>query len=214
MQNVPSTRPTSNREALLEGALRCLQDHGYARTTARDIVAASGTNLGAIGYHYGSTERLLNRALLEGFERWFAELAQAAAEASHDAQPLAVIALALPATFERHRPLVRALVEAFAQAEQSEEIRAGLVEAYERGRDLTVGLLVPAGTDEAHTRVFASLLIAIFDGLLIQWLVDPEHAPTGEELLGVLAALAPSVAGSRAEQRPVGPGGGTSNAPR
>jgi AcrR family transcriptional regulator len=183
-------RPASNREALLEGALRCLQDQGYARTTARDIVAASGTNLGAIGYHYGSTERLLNRALLEGFERWFAELEQAAAEARDDAQPLVAVALALPATFERHRPLVRALVEAFAQADHSEEIRAGLVDAYERGRDLTVGLLIPEGTGEALARVFASLLIAIFDGLLIQWLVDPEHAPTGEQLVDAFAALA------------------------
>lgn len=197
---IVSTRVANNREALLEGALRCLQEHGYARTTARDIVAASGTNLGAIGYHYGSTERLLNQALLEGFERWFAELAHAAAEASHEAQPLAVIALELPATFDRHRPLVRALIEAFAQAEQSEEIRAGLVEAYERGRDLTVGLLSPATTEDAHARVFASLLIAIFDGLLIQWLIDPEHAPTGEELLSAYAALGPSVGGSRKAQ--------------
>jgi AcrR family transcriptional regulator len=179
-------RPANNREALLEGALRCLQDQGYARTTARDIVAASGTNLGAIGYHFGSTERLLNRALLEGFERWFAELAQAAAEASDDAQPLVAVTLALPTTFERHRPLVRALVEAFAQADHSEEIRVGLVDAYERGRDLTVGLLIPEGTDEAHARVLASLLIAIFDGLLIQWLVDPEHAPTGEQLVDLM----------------------------
>jgi AcrR family transcriptional regulator len=193
LSTVSSTRPANNREALLEGALRCLQDHGYARTTARDIVAASGTNLGAIGYHYGSTERLLNRALLEGFERWFAELAQAATEASDDAQPLVAVALALPATFDRHRPLVRALVEAFAQADHSEEIRGGLVDAYEKGRDLTIGLLIPGDTDDAHARVFASLLIAIFDGLLIQWLVDPEHAPTGEELLSAFVAVAPNL---------------------
>ncbi|MGH3839469.1 MAG: TetR family transcriptional regulator, partial [Pseudonocardiaceae bacterium] len=39
-----------HREALLDGARRCLLERGYARTTARDLVAASGTNLASIGY--------------------------------------------------------------------------------------------------------------------------------------------------------------------
>ena len=49
-----------NREALLEGAKHCLYEKGYARTTARDISTAAGTSLAAIGYHYRSTEALLN----------------------------------------------------------------------------------------------------------------------------------------------------------
>ena len=39
----------------------CLREKGYAHTTARDIVAASSTNLASIGYHYGSTKALLER---------------------------------------------------------------------------------------------------------------------------------------------------------
>ncbi len=53
----------SHREDLLDGAVRCLREKGYAQTTARDIVAASGTNLASIGYHYGSTKALLNAAV-------------------------------------------------------------------------------------------------------------------------------------------------------
>lgn len=59
-----------NRDALLDGALRCLLDEGYARTTARDIAAASGTSLAAIGYPFRSTEQLLQEAVAEGFRRW------------------------------------------------------------------------------------------------------------------------------------------------
>jgi AcrR family transcriptional regulator len=187
-----------NREALLEGALRCLQEQGFARTTARDIVAAAGTNLGAIGYHYGSTERLLNTALLAGFERWYAELAETAARAAHDSQPLAVISAALPQTFERNRPLVRAWAEALAQAEHSVEVRDGLREAYERGRELALELLPGAdATTEAASdparRAVGSLLLAIFDGLLIQWLLDPAKAPNSEQLAAIAAALAPAL---------------------
>ena len=39
----------SHREDLLAGAVQCLREKGYAHTTARDIVAASGTNLASIG---------------------------------------------------------------------------------------------------------------------------------------------------------------------
>src|SRR5689334_3367233 len=66
-----------HREDLLEGAVRCIYEKGYGRTTARDIVAASGTNLGSIGYHYGSTEALLNAALEKALEDWGMQLANA-----------------------------------------------------------------------------------------------------------------------------------------
>ncbi len=194
---VEPSRTNTNRDALLEGALLCLQERGYARTTARDIVAASGTNLGAIGYHYGSTEALLNRALLEGFERWFAEFTQAATQASHENQSLVTVAVDLHATFESQRPLVRALFEAIAQADQSEEIRAGLIEAYRRGRDLTVDVFELTTIDGPHARVLASLLIAVFDGLLIQWLIDPENSPTGEDLRGASIALTALLSSAR-----------------
>ncbi|MEU3502787.1 helix-turn-helix domain-containing protein, partial [Streptomyces hundungensis] len=58
-----------HREDLLEGAKRCLLDKGFVRTTSRDIVKESGTNLASIGYHYGSKDGLLAEAyisLVEG----------------------------------------------------------------------------------------------------------------------------------------------------
>ena len=65
-----------HREDLLAGAVACLREKGYARTTARDIVAASGTNLASIGYHYGSTQALLNAAVFQAMEDFGAEIGQ------------------------------------------------------------------------------------------------------------------------------------------
>ena len=70
----------SHRERLLEAAIVCLQEKGYARTTARDLVAASDTNLASIGYHFGSKEHLLNVAVAEAFQRWLKPLVALAAE--------------------------------------------------------------------------------------------------------------------------------------
>src|ERR671934_1978720 len=72
-----NTPAVSHRDRLLDAALECLREKGYARTTARDLVAASRTNLASIGYHFGSKEALLNEAIAEGFRAWTAEVERA-----------------------------------------------------------------------------------------------------------------------------------------
>jgi len=67
-----------HREALLAGARQCLEEKGYARTTARDIAAAANANLASIGYHFGSKEALLNEAILRACDEWTTRLGQAA----------------------------------------------------------------------------------------------------------------------------------------
>ena len=107
-----------HREELLEGARRCLEEKGYARTTARDLVAASGTNLASIGYHFGSKEALLNEAIGQAFDEWTNRIAEVAF-AAPDASPLERMSaswVAMLDAFAEHRPLMVAFVEALAQA--------------------------------------------------------------------------------------------------
>ena len=188
----------NHRERLLSGALTCLREKGYARTTARDIAAASNSNLGSIGYHFGSKEALLNEAIREGFADWTAQVGEVAfAEAG--ATPLdrgRASWVALTDTFKEHRPLMVAFVEALAQAERSDELRRQLADIYEEGRAAISGMVAASLEEPAiaasDVRAVASLLIAICDGLMLQWLVDPEHAPSGQELIAGLAAALPA----------------------
>lgn len=177
--------------------MECLRERGYAHTTARDIAAAAHSNLGSIGYHFGTKETLLNEAIREGFAEWTAQLGHIAF-ADAGATPLERARaswVALTQSFEEHRPLVVAFVEAMAQSMRSEDLRAQLADIYEEAR-AAVGRLVEASLgdmeigDEA-VRAAASFMIAVCDGLLLQWLVDPEHAPSGEELTAGLDAALP-----------------------
>ena len=90
--------------------------------------------------------------------------------------------------------MARAFVEAVAQAENSEEVRAGLVDCYARGRQLLVGLLAPGTPPSPELTLVASFLLAVFDGFLIQWLLDPEQAPDAEAMAGLAAPSRPSSA--------------------
>src|SRR5436189_318045 len=107
-----------HREDLLTAARQCLEEKGFARTTARDLVAASGTNLASIGYHFGSKEALLTEALGEAFEEWTERLDRAGS-ADSDAAPLERLVAALTAMvgdLEEARPFFIAYLEAMAQA--------------------------------------------------------------------------------------------------
>lgn len=190
-----------NRESLLAGAQRCLYEKGYARTTARDIAAASGVSLAAIGYHFGSVEALLNAAMMQAIDEWGQQLQRAlAADADHYAalEPLerfAAIWTRILDTFEAQRSLWMATVEVAAQAEHSPELRAFLADALQQGRlglaELFQG--IDPVTDEHTAWMVGSLYQALMSGVVIQWLVDPLRAPSGADLANALRIITETV---------------------
>jgi AcrR family transcriptional regulator len=200
-----------HREALLDGARRCLLERGYARTTARDLVAASGTNLASIGYHFGSKEALLNGAMRQCFDEYIEQIARIVF-ADPGATPLQRVRTSwevLVSTFEQYRPLQVAFVEALAQAAWVPELRTQLADCYERLR-ATVAEMVRAsvsGLPDSTARHVASFLIAVYDGLQVQWLLDPQRAPTADDLMAALeVALPAALAAERLETSRTGVG--------
>jgi AcrR family transcriptional regulator len=157
-----------NREALLAGAKQCLIERGWARTTVRDIAAAGGVNHAAIGYHFGSKEALLTQALVEAVEELSDELARLPADTPQQRWQ------ALIDSFTTHRALWVAQLEAVVQAERSPEVREHLAKGQREGRDGLGG----------------SVPLALLTGLMLQWLVDPGHAPSGADVIAELRSLA------------------------
>jgi AcrR family transcriptional regulator len=194
-----------NREQLVAAAKRCLYDKGYAHTTARDIAAASGVSLAAIGYHFGSKEALLNAARIEAIGEWADELGRALADDNGpDAAPMerfeAIWARVIEA-FDAHRPLWTASFEMLAQLDHAPEVRRAVADAQERARLGLAALfhhLDPA-VDQRSAWVVGSFYLALLPGVMAQWLIDPEHAPSARDLADALRAIV-------AEVGPVGQG--------
>jgi AcrR family transcriptional regulator len=178
-----------HKEELLAAARRCLVSRGYARTTARDLVAESGTNLGSIGYHFGSKEALLAQALDDVFLEYTEKVlvvAGAVGGAGDDPRQAVDRAwVAMTELSQEFRPLLVAFVEALAQAERSDPLRTRLAEGYaEMRRRIVDGILaiVPDLPGDI-ARAVASFFIVVSDGYMVQWLLDPDATPTGEDLL-------------------------------
>ncbi|GAA3376031.1 TetR/AcrR family transcriptional regulator [Streptomyces sannanensis] len=175
-----------HREDLLEGAKRCLLEKGYARTTARDIVAASGTNLASIGYHYGSKEALLNQAFLAVTEDWADSL---------DLPPkgdFAEVWDRVIASFGATRPLWKLQFEIVARLDQDEELQKALAVPQEDARNGLAAMFhgIDPEAEPAKARAAGLVAQALLAGVMVQYLIDPESAPSGQELADGLRVIA------------------------
>lgn len=190
----------TNRKALLEAAIASLQDRGYADATARDITARAGVSLGAIGYHYGSTQQLLDEALMEGVRRWF-EPFIALLSRSEEVPAVGQLGPSLARlleTLNANRPLVVAYFEALLRAERAPELRVALAADFQALRsELAKGVERWVADGRAGGRpdpeVAASLLMAAFDGLIIQWLLDPARLPSGPQIAETIQRAANAI---------------------
>ena len=186
-----------HREDLLAGAVRCLREKGYGRTTARDIVAASGTNLASIGYHYGSTQALLNAAVFQAMEDFGAEIGQVMrADAGLEGPLLERFERFWARVIDSFRadPEVwAATFDVFGAAQHDPEIRAAVAQGLDDGRALwarAIYGLDPDGNDQGTARAVGSLHQALLSGVLVQWLIDPDRAPSAADLAAALQAIA------------------------
>lgn len=192
-----------HREDLLEGAKKCLLEKGFVRTTARDVVAASGTNLASIGYHYGSKDELLAQAyvgLIEDIGDGWDELLDGKG-------------LAAPRSLERFEEVWAKVLESFTtsegravwmltfefvlQADRMPGVRQRVLEAQVRGRAGLVPMFtgeVESELDEEVVDTEGRLYVTLLNGLMVQWLFDPASATGADQLT---AGLRRVIAGIR-----------------
>jgi AcrR family transcriptional regulator len=185
-----------HREDLLAGAVACLREKGYARATARDIVAASGTNLGSIGYHYGSLEALLNAAVVAAVEEWGAQLAAAMTTGIDPAAPFPrrfeQYWAAVLGSFEEYRQVWAATFDLYGVADRVPEVREAIGAGLQDGRLAWARLLhgIDPEAEPEKAQAVGSVHQALLSGVLVQWLTDPGRAPSASDLARGLRVVA------------------------
>jgi AcrR family transcriptional regulator len=178
-----------HREDLLAGARRCLYEKGYGRTTARDIVAASGTNLASIGYHYGSKDALMNAALFQVVDEWREEVRAAlVAPGEPDGglpERLAWYWSRMLESFAARRDLWAAMVEVLAQVDRVPQLREALADGLRDARMAWAATVsdVDPSVDGPAAQALGTLFQTLVSGVFPHWLVDPRHATTGNDLI-------------------------------
>lgn len=179
----------SNRSQLIEGTLRCLERLPPERITARAIAAESGANLASITYHFGSKDNLVTEAVIEGLDRWLIDVATGLGDLA-SLTPAARFRSAgevLENSRQRHAGLAKNFLGALAKAQHDARVRELLAAGFHRTRP-NVAKLLDFGTDQAGLDA-AGLVLAMFQGLLFQVLLDPDLAIDGDRMQSAQARL-------------------------
>ncbi|WP_142213486.1 TetR/AcrR family transcriptional regulator [Streptomyces sp. SLBN-118] len=178
-----------HREDLLEGAKRCLLEKGFVRTTARDIVKESGTNLASIGYHYGSKDQLLAQAyiaLVEGVSDDFDATEQATTETPPGSlERFQEVWSNVIGTMQGPESMWRLSMEIVVMGDQLPEVRDHLALAQrEGGRGIIPMLMGGEESDVSDEDVdtLGKFYMTLMTGLIAQWVFDPQTATRADEL--------------------------------
>lgn len=168
-------RGVRTEASILDATLRLLATRGVHGTSLDAVAEAAKVAKSSVLWHFGSKEELLLRVA----EHVFEQVARG---------PVRQI-LALPTMAERdeatwrffsetlhERPELRRLILylIFESGEGRPELRARLQQLYRGIRELYESGLSGVVADPEQRRRLAIIAVATFDGLFLQWLLDPE----------------------------------------
>ena len=161
----------------------------FGAITARDIAGAAGSSTAAINYHFRSLDALLMRALIDTMGELGGEISARVGQAGTEPHARAHIFWdAVAASVREHRALWLANFEALLEAEERPELRDQLRQGLDFGaRELAETLLPDSALDAGRS---GRVLDAVMLGLVVLQLLDPEAAPTADEIDQTLRATA------------------------
>jgi AcrR family transcriptional regulator len=178
---------------ILQAASRVFAHLGFHAANVSDVAAEAGVSQGTV-YHYFDSKEDLFMAV---FEAWETEslyrAVQAAMQASASAsERLRYLAHAVGEDMALAEDTFPANVEFWSHIHRDAAIQEGFRRIFAEMR-LTVARLVQDGIAQGEFREIdsnaaAALLIASFDGLILQWLADPQSVDW-QAVSGTLAEL-------------------------
>lgn len=185
-----------NREDLLTGARKAVLERGLAKVTARDIASAAGVSLAAIGYHFGTKDRLISEAIAEtvgnkigdGME----DAIRAAGEGRSLAESLAATWDGLLDVIQNNQDDILLSVENGVRIARSPEAQVYMAEAADQAYAEITRVLRETHPDlsAADAEVVAKVLFLLFSGTGLQWLIAPADVPMqGEDVVRAIRAL-------------------------
>lgn len=176
-----------HREDLLEGAKRCLLEKGFVRTTARDIVRESGTNLASIGYHYGSKDALLAQAYVALAERaadaWGAPQRLPGADGS--LERFQAVVAGITESLGKPGSIWHLSIELVTMGDKLPAVREYLSAAQREAGSGFVAMIMGGeepSTDDPSVDTLGKFCSVLLLGLVAQHTFDPEFVPSAAEL--------------------------------
>jgi len=164
----------SPRERLIAAATRILAERGLEEATVKEIARAANVNQGLVHYYFGSKEALLVEVVQEAARRSSREMAALRLSTSGVSLPEAAL-LRVKARTERDPDAYRLRYELFALALRHPALREEVASLLAKGREgIGHGIQAALGEEFLEREGLAAVLLACYDGLALQKLIDPD----------------------------------------
>lgn len=167
------------RRQILEAARQVLSQKGFDATNVSDVAAAAGVSQGTV-YHYFDSKDDLFMAV---FEEWlttcaYQGYAESALTADTAADRLRAFARTGAQMMIDSAEFLPVQMEFWSHMLRNEAIRERFRLIFAELRSF-LGQIIQAGMDSGEFRpadaeVLAAIAFAVYDGLILQWLADPE----------------------------------------
>ena len=173
-------RGIATRAALIDAAVDCLIEQGYAATTTIDVAKRAGVSRGAQLHHFPTKAELLTAAVYHLCERRTAEFRKAFADAEAGADRLETAIDLLWSMFRG--PTFVAWVEVWVASRTDADLRAQVVELDRRFMEESRAVFLELfpreeGVDPGFYEIGQAFTYTLMDGLALQGMVaeDPVH---------------------------------------
>jgi len=182
MSKVPAAHESERRLALLKAAFREVGEKGFSNVTLEDIAERAGVSKGVTLYYFDSKEDLFRSLFAWLIDSIQDRMRQAVAQADQPVEKIrALVGLIFPSP-SRNRAFFRAYIDFCGLAARREAFREVGERFYANCREIDRGIV----EDGMRRGVFtvrdpaeaASTLRAIFDGLMLQWLMERDQETT------------------------------------
>ena len=176
---VPPAVP-SRRDALLDATAAYILRHGVSRLSLRPLAAAIGTKARLLIYHFGSRDALVAAALASILGRIQREFQALQADVPLDR---AVLEFWGWATTPANAPYLRLVFEVHGLAPRQPKMFGGYTRgAFDTWRGIVTASLARRVKTARQKEVVATVVIAVVDGLLLDYLATGDRERTTRAL--------------------------------
>ena len=184
MQRQKKEQGQQTRQMIIDVTTRLFATRGYAGTSLDLIAKEANTSKSSIFWHFENKEDLLFTVVDKAMSDWEVEAgSKILAQPDPSAQLERLIELYRELAMRRPDTLRLLLGLLLETADVNENVKRRFQKMY-RGYRASVQFVLEEGISGGHfsRRIPAShlsaMVLALFDGLFIQWFLDPENVPT------------------------------------
>jgi len=165
---------------IVQAALEVFVEKGYYAANVSDVAQKAGVSQGTIYHYFPSKDDLFWVA----YEAWevqslYGEIQQALGASQSPTEQLRILAQTVGERMTQAAAMLPANVEFWSHLTRNEAVRQGFQRLFATMRGHLARIIQEGITQGEFTDVnaeeTASLLIATYDGLILQWLADPKQ---------------------------------------